>query len=102
MATLVNRDVVVKDGGGKMVVGRCVGQSAADYWIKVMLPDGSYLMANSDDFVRVADAEDCQVAVVLRGIEGAIKLLSETGYKADSSVLNHLSIAKSVALGFVR
>jgi hypothetical protein len=96
MATLVNRDVVVKDVDGTLRVGRCVGQSATEYWIKVMLPDGSYLMSNADDFVRVADALDCQVAVALRGIEGACKALP-----ADSAVLNHLAIAKGIVAGFI-
>jgi hypothetical protein len=96
MATLVNRDVVVKDVDGTLRVGRCVGQSAADYWIKVMLPDGSDLMASADDFVRVADAKDCQVAAALRGIEGACRTLP-----ADSTALNHLAIARGIVAGFI-
>lgn len=102
MATLVNRDVVVKDTDACLIVGRCVGQSATDDWIKVLRPNGSHLMAKADDFVRVADPDDAQIAVVLRGIEGATKLLTAAGYQVDSSVMNHLAIAKSVARAMLR
>jgi hypothetical protein len=96
MATLVNRDVVVKDVDGRKVVGRCTGQSVGDNWIKVLLPDGTSLMAHTDDFVRIANAMDAQAAVALRGIEGAMQLL-----KSDSKEMEHLSIAKGVVQGFI-
>jgi len=54
MATLVNRDVVVRIDGLE-VTCRCLGQSPSGYWIKVMHPDGYEYMARSEDFVRVAE-----------------------------------------------
>jgi hypothetical protein len=56
VTTLVNRDVIVRDVNGKEIRGRCTAQSPAEYWIKVLLSDGTYLMAGADDFVRMADS----------------------------------------------
>lgn len=54
MTTLVNRDVVVRDVDGNEVAGRCIGQSPVGYWIKLLLPDGTEMMASAADFVRMA------------------------------------------------
>lgn len=61
MATLVNRDVIVRIEGCE-VKCLCIGQSCADYWIKVRHPEGYDYMANSDDFVRVADSESTDIS----------------------------------------
>lgn len=54
MATLVNRDVVIRIDGQE-VTCRCIGQNPGLYWIRVLHPEGYEYMANADDFVRVAD-----------------------------------------------
>ena len=57
MATLVNRDIYVRDPDGAVVLARCIGQSIADYWIKCRTPSGEEFMAESSDFVRVHEPE---------------------------------------------
>lgn len=53
MATIVNRDVVVRDTEGREVIAKCIGQSAIGHWIKVLHPSGYEIIVGAEDFVRV-------------------------------------------------
>lgn len=52
MANLTNRNIVIRDDEGHEIVAKCIGQSPAGHWIKV-LADGIEQMVHSDAFVRV-------------------------------------------------
>lgn len=57
MANLTNRNIVIRDDDGREVTVKCLGQSFAGHWIKV-LADGVEQMMPSDAFVRVAEREE--------------------------------------------
>lgn len=56
MANLTNRYIVVPDNNGGEEVVKCIGQSPAGHWIKVLGTDGFEQMLPSEAFIRVADA----------------------------------------------
>lgn len=57
MANLTNRNIVIPDDDGNEIVVKCLGQSPAGHWIKVLGADGFEQMLPSEAFIRVADVE---------------------------------------------
>lgn len=55
MATLVNRDIIVRNPDGIAVLARVRGQNIEGGWMKCLSADGEEFMAQASDFVRVAN-----------------------------------------------